>query len=153
MFRGASSLSLDAKGRLAMPSKYRQRLQSQGDGQLVVTRSLTDECLWIYPMQKWEVIERDLDRLPNMKSAVRKLQQVLIGNAHECELDGHGRILVPPLLREFANLEKRVMLVGQLKKFELWNEDVWQEQNSGSLLSGTESENLKFVEELGSLSL
>lgn len=154
LFRGSSSLNLDAKGRLAIPSKYRQVLKNQGDELLVVTRGVTaDTCLWIYPLQKWEAVERLLDRLPNLNPGIQNLQRGLIGNTEECEMDGHGRILVPQSLRDYAKLEKRVVMVGQLNKFELWDADAWEEKNSGGLLSGDEGEDTGLAEILGSLSL
>src|SRR5690606_16947127 len=80
---------------------------------------------WIYPLQEWELVEQQLKKAPNMNPAVKRLNRLLIGNANEIELDGNGRFVVPPLLREHAGLDKKVMLVGQLNKFELWSEDEW----------------------------
>ena len=114
MFRGVSTLSLDAKGRMAMPAKYRERLVDLCEGQLVVT--VDRDCLLLYPLPQWEEIERKLVRLPTLNAQARRLQRLLIGHATECELDGNGRILLPTPLREFARLEKRVVLIGQGKK-------------------------------------
>ncbi|WP_120997619.1 division/cell wall cluster transcriptional repressor MraZ [Stutzerimonas urumqiensis] len=125
MFRGANAISLDAKGRLAMPSRYRDELVSRCDGQLIITIDAVDRCLCIYPLSEWEVIEAKLRQLPSFSEEARRLQRVLIGNAVDLELDGSGRLLVPPRLREYAGLDKRAMLVGQLNKFQLWNEDDW----------------------------
>jgi len=127
VFRGVNTLNLDAKGRMAMPSKYRERLMDQCAGQLVVTVDLSDKCLLLYPLPEWEDIERKLVRLGNLNPQARRLQRLLIGHATEVELDNNGRILLPPPLREFADLDKRIALTGQGKKFEIWDENTWNE--------------------------
>ncbi|MBD8491851.1 division/cell wall cluster transcriptional repressor MraZ [Pseudomonas syringae] len=125
MFRGANAINLDAKGRLAMPSRYRDELDSRSGGQLIVTIDAVDPCLCIYPLSEWELIEAKLRELATFREENRRLQRLLIGNAVDLELDGSGRLLVPPRLRVHARLDKRVMLVGQLNKFQLWDEDAW----------------------------
>ena len=151
MFRGVNTLNLDAKGRMAMPSKYRERLRAQCDGQLVVTVDLRDPCLLLYPLPAWEDIERQLVRLGNLDPKARRLQRLLIGHATEVELDGNGRILLPPPLRGFASLDKRIALTGQGKKFEIWDEETWNEQREG-WLAADEGDSEMSVE-LESLSL
>lgn len=128
MFRGANVLNLDAKGRMAMPAKYRDQLMSSCDGRLVVTVN-RDRCLLLYPLPVWEEIEAQLNRLPGLDPNVRRLQRNLMGRSEDLELDAQGRVRLPPALREFADLEKRVALVGLGKKFEVWNEDAWQQQH------------------------
>ncbi len=125
MFRGANAISLDAKGRLAMPSRYRDELVSRCAGQLIVTIDAVDPCLCVYPLPEWEQIENKLRELASFREENRRLQRLLIGNAVDLELDASGRFLVPPRLREYAKLDKRAMLVGQLNKFQLWDEDAW----------------------------
>ena len=125
MFRGANAISLDAKGRLAMPSRYRDELVSRCAGQLIVTIDAVDPCLCVYPLPEWELIEAKLRDLPSLREETRRLQRLLIANAVDIELDGSGRFLVPPRLRAHAGLDKHAMLVGQLNKFQLWNEDAW----------------------------
>ncbi|MBU0901349.1 MAG: division/cell wall cluster transcriptional repressor MraZ [Gammaproteobacteria bacterium] len=125
MFRGANAISLDAKGRLAMPSRYRDELVSRCAGQLIVTIDAIDPCLCVYPLSEWELIEAKLRELASFREENRRLQRLLIGNAVDLELDASGRFLVPPRLREYAKLDKRAMLVGQLNKFQLWDEDAW----------------------------
>ena len=125
MFRGANAISLDAKGRLAMPSRYRDELVSRCAGQLIVTIDAIDPCLCVYPLSEWELIEATLRELASFREENRRLQRLLIGNAVDLELDASGRFLVPPRLREYAKLDKRAMLVGQLNKFQLWDEDAW----------------------------
>ena len=110
-----------------MPTRYRERLATHCEGQLVVTVD-RDHCLLLYPLPEWEEIERKLVRLPSLNKQARRLQRLLIGHATEVELDGNGRILLPPPLREFAELEKRIVLIGQGNKFELWDEVQWNEK-------------------------
>ncbi len=108
-----------------MPSRYRDELVSRCAGQLIVTIDAIDPCLSIYPLPEWELIEAKLRELPSLREESRRLQRLLIGNAVDLELDGSGRILVPPRLREYAKLDKHAMLVGQLNKFQLWDEASW----------------------------
>lgn len=125
-FRGINNLTLDAKGRMAMPSRYRERLLEICGGRIVVTVD-RDHCLLVYPLPEWERIEDQLVNLPSLNKQARLLQRLLIGYATECEIDTQGRILLPPMLREFAGLNKKAVLIGQGKKFEIWDEDAWVE--------------------------
>lgn len=124
MFRGVSSLNLDAKGRIAIPTRYRERLVEACASELVITVD-KDRCLLIYPKPIWLDIEEKLKKLPSFDEAARNLQRLYIGNAHDIEMDGQGRVLLPQELRKFANLDKKVALVGQINKFELWDEETW----------------------------
>lgn len=135
MFRGANAISLDAKGRIAMPSRYRDELLSRCAGQLIVTIDAVDRCLTLYPLPEWEIIEAKLRELPSLREETRRLQRLLIGNAVDLELDGSGRFLVPPRLREYAGLDKKAMLVGQLNKFQIWDEDAWNAVSDADLLA------------------
>ncbi|MGD9888692.1 MAG: division/cell wall cluster transcriptional repressor MraZ [Halothiobacillaceae bacterium] len=126
MFRGISNLSLDAKGRFAVPTRYREPLAAQCAGELIVTVSADVPCLAIYPMPVWLEIERQLDALPGTNRKATRIKRLLIGHATEVALDASGRLLVPPELREFASLDKGAVLVGQGKKFELWDEAAWR---------------------------
>jgi len=125
MFRGVSALNLDAKGRLAIPTKYRDLLLNQCDGRLVVTVNHSERCLWMYPLQQWDDIEQKVVALPSLDPAAQRLKRILIGHASDCELDRNGRVLLSGPLREFAELEKRVVLIGQGNKFEIWNDLLW----------------------------
>ena len=125
MFRGVSALNLDAKGRLAIPTKYRDPLLNQCDGRLVVTVNHSERCLWMYPLQQWEEIEQKVVALPSLDPAAQRLKRILSGQASDCELDRNGRVLLSGPLREFAELEKRVVLIGQGNKFEIWNDLLW----------------------------
>ena len=126
MFRGGNTVNLDAKGRLALPTRYRGVLDERCEGRVVLTVH-DDRCLLLYPQPEWDEIERKLVRLPNQNKRTRILQRMLLGHATELEVDKSGRILIPPRLREFANLEKRVVLAGLGNKFEIWNEDAWEQ--------------------------
>ena len=126
MFRGANKLTLDSKGRMVMPTRYRERLQERCGGKLVITVD-KDQCLLIYPMPDWEEIERKVMRLPSSNPRSRRLQRLMVGHATELELDGHGRVLLPPNLREFGALTRDAMLIGQGLHFELWDEVRWNE--------------------------
>ena len=126
MFRGGNTVNLDAKGRLALPTRYRGPLEDRCQGQVVLTVH-DDRCLLLYPQPDWDEIERKLVRLPNQNKRTRTLQRMLLGHATELEIDKSGRILIPPRLREFASLEKRVVLAGLGNKFEIWNEDAWEQ--------------------------
>lgn len=127
MFRGVSQLNLDAKGRLAMPARYRDALDASCNGQLVLTVD-PDRCLLLYPFPEWERIEQSLMSRPNMNPGVRNLQRLLVGHATECELDGNSRLLLPTPLRQYAGLDKRVVLLGQGNKFEVWDESAWEDR-------------------------
>lgn len=124
MFRGANLLTMDAKGRIAVPARYRQTLQELCDGRLVITLDRSG-CLLLYPEPEWLEVEGKLRQLPSTNATARRLQRVMVGHATEMEMDKQGRILLPPVLREVAALDRHVMLVGQINKFELWNEEAW----------------------------
>ncbi|MCM2678770.1 division/cell wall cluster transcriptional repressor MraZ [Echinimonas agarilytica] len=128
MFRGANSISLDSKGRLAIPSRYREVLMNQCGGRLVCTIDVNSACLLLYPLPEWEAIELKLRQLSTMRPAERRLQRLLIGHATDCDMDKNGRLLLPATLRKHAALEKQMMLVGQSNKFEIWSEENWQAQ-------------------------
>ncbi|HKE42783.1 MAG TPA: division/cell wall cluster transcriptional repressor MraZ [Casimicrobiaceae bacterium] len=129
MFRGVSHLALDSKGRLAVPAKHRDALAGESDGRLILTAD-PSHCLLVYPLSEWEPIQKRLMALSSFNEKIRGLQRLLVGHADDVELDGAGRILVPPALRTYAALDKRVVLVGQGNKFELWDEARWLEQTA-----------------------
>jgi MraZ protein len=126
MFRGASKITLDSKGRMAIPTRYRAGISDRSSGSLVATID-KDDCVLIYPLPDWEDMERRLMRLPGNKPAIRAYQRRLVGHAAEMDMDGHGRILIPKELREFAGLDRQAMLIGQGNKFELWDESRWSD--------------------------
>lgn len=128
MFRGINAVNVDAKGRMAIPTRTRGYLQNDADGHMIVTIDTDESCLLLYPLPQWEQIETRIQALPSFNPATRRIQRLLIGHATEVDLDSSGRILLPPLLREYANIEKRVMLVGQGHKLEIWSETTWEER-------------------------
>jgi len=125
-FRGINNISVDAKGRMAMPARYRERLLESVGGRLVVTVD-RDHCLLVYPLPEWEIIENKLIALPSLNKQARLLQRLLIGHATELDMDAQGRILLPAMLREYAGLKKKAVLIGQGKKLEIWDEQTWTE--------------------------
>ncbi len=152
MFRGIAALNLDAKGRITIPTRYRDDLQEDNENQLVLTIDTEEQCLLLYPLAEWEVIEQKIAALPSFNVASRRIQRLLIGHATELDVDSNGRLLLPPLLREYAGIEKRVMLVGQGNKFELWAEALWQSSRD-SWLQADMQNNADVPSELQNLSL
>jgi MraZ protein len=124
-YQGAAQLNLDGKGRLVIPARYRDKLLSCCAGNLVLTAD-ADGCLLIYPEPEWQPIRDKLIAMSSLHPRIRALQRRLIGYAEEVLMDNAGRILVSPVLRSYAELDKVVMLVGQGNKFELWDAAKWQ---------------------------
>ena len=138
MFRGINAINLDSKGRLAIPARYRD-----GVGEHVVVTIDTEEaCLLLYPEQQWQTIENSLQRLPSFNARARRVQRLLIGHATDITIDGNGRTLLPPLLRDYANLDKKVVMIGQGNKFEIWDETSWQAKRDIWLKEESSSEKL-----------
>jgi MraZ protein len=127
MFRGVNKVTLDAKGRLAVPTRYRQRIADICGGQMVITVDV-DYCLSVYPLPDWEDLERRLMRMPSLNRKARRLQRLMVGYATEVELDGHGRVLLSKELREFAGLDRQAILIGQGNRLELWDATRWNER-------------------------
>ncbi len=125
MSRGSSHISVDAKGRMAIPTKHRDALSSDDGAALVVTISATDRCLLLYTAPDWAEVEAKLVALPTLNPQIRKLKRMLIGHADDVSMDGSGRVLLPPALREFAGISKKAVLVGQGDKYEIWDEAQW----------------------------
>ena len=151
MFRGVNAINLDTKGRLAIPTRYRQVLRERCEGSLVATIDTDEPCLLIYPLDEWEAIQQKIEALPSFHPMTRRIQRLLIGHATDLDMDGNGRILVPPLLRDYAGLQKHSILLGQGKKFELWDEGCWNERRNQYLQEASETEEVPV--ELQSLSL
>ncbi|MGB0446326.1 MAG: division/cell wall cluster transcriptional repressor MraZ [Pseudomonadales bacterium] len=125
MFRGAVTINIDAKGRMAMPMRFRDMCTLVSAGKLVITIDTEEACLMIYPLPEWELIQAKLEQLPSFNPEARRIQRLLIGHATDVELDGNGRILLPAVLRDYAQLDKKAILLGQGKKIELWSESLW----------------------------
>jgi MraZ protein len=121
------------KGRLSVPARQRESLLDISAGSVVVTIDTQSSCLVMYPLREWERVERDVQDLPTLNPAVRRFQRLVLGYASDLDLDSNGRILLPGALREYANLEKRVVLVGQGNKLELWSESLWEAECEAAL--------------------
>lgn len=128
MFRGSTKLTLDDKGRMAIPVKYRASINESDGGRLVATLSPLDHCLWMYPLSAWMQLEHDIDRLPSANGYSQSVKRRLIGNANEMDMDKSGRILMPQALRALIGLEKQIVLSGLGRKFEIWNDSEWEAQ-------------------------
>lgn len=143
MFRGVSVLNLDAKGRLAIPARYREELAASCASRLILTIDRA-HCLLVYPEPVWLEIEQNIADLPSFNQGARDLQRLYMGYATECEMDGQGRILLPAKHIKIAKIDKRVAVVGQGKKLEIWDEDTWdrktEEWLSDDGLKGLEHE-------------
>lgn len=116
---------MDAKGRIAVPAKCRDSLASICDGRVVMTAHTQDRCILIYPEPEWQNILPKIEALPSFNKAALRAQRLLIGYATALELDNNGRVLIPPTLRDYAGLDKELILVGLGRKFELWDEISW----------------------------
>lgn len=128
MFRGINKVSLDGKSRMALPARLRDTVQQASFGKLVLTIDIREKCLMLYPLPEWEKVQTTLTGLANVRSEIRTVQRLLIGHATDLELDSQGRVLIPQLLREYAQLDKKLILLGQGNKIEIWNESQWNER-------------------------
>ncbi len=152
MFRGINAITIDAKGRLALPARYRDIMDLGIKTPLIVTIDTEESCLLMYPIAEWQLIEEKIQKLPSFNPLARRIQRLLIGHATELEIDANGRILLPGLLREYAELEKKIVMIGQGNKFELWDEAKWYSKRQQWLTE--DSNNLgQLPEEMGTLSL
>ena len=128
MFRGINSVTLDAKGRMGLPARHRETVMVVSEGRIVITIDMRESCLLLYPLSEWEAVQAKLEGLSNINSQARLLQRLLIGHAADLELDAAGRLLLPAMLRDYACLGKKLVLVGQGNKIEIWSADHWQQQ-------------------------
>ncbi|GAA6139422.1 division/cell wall cluster transcriptional repressor MraZ [Arenicella sp. 4NH20-0111] len=149
MSRGSSHISVDAKGRVSIPTKHRHALSSSEESALVVTISATDRCLLLYTADAWVDVETKLVSLPTLNPQIRKLKRMLIGHADDVAMDSSGRVLLPSALREFANIGKKAVLVGQGDKFEIWDEAQWVAERDS--MYEVELDEANLPEELASL--
>ena len=130
MFRGRYEYSIDSKGRVSIPAKFRELLADKYDDRLILTNF--DRCLVAYPYEEWRVLEEKVSSLSMVKKETKAFQRFFISGATECPIDKLGRILVPTTLRVYAQLEKNVVFAGMLKKFEIWGKERWEEEISRS---------------------
>jgi transcriptional regulator MraZ len=146
MFRGRSNHLIDSKGRVSIPTRFRDLLKTGGDPRLILTN--WDHCLAAYPYKEWEELEKKMGQLSSVDRDIRAFKRFFVSGACECSLDSQGRILIPPALREFAKLEKEVILTGQLNYFEIWDKPIFEDELAKSI------QNLTLLEDkLASLGL
>lgn len=138
MFRGINTATIDGKGRMAVPARFREVVLLDSSGELVVTIDMRERCLLMYPLSQWEVVQDKLERLSNIGPQARLLQRLLIGHATDLNLDAQGRLLVPSILREYGEISKKVVLVGQGNKIEIWSDEHWQVQMKNWLSDGAD---------------
>ncbi|HRQ56294.1 MAG TPA: division/cell wall cluster transcriptional repressor MraZ [Azoarcus taiwanensis] len=131
MFQGATALSLDAKGRIAIPTRHRDALVP--DGAPLVITAHPHRCLLVYPQLAWEPLSKTISSMPGLDQRTATIKRLLVGFAQTEELDSAGRVLVAPSLRQWAGLEKQLWLVGQGSHFELWSDAGWQAQQAAML--------------------
>lgn len=124
MFRGRYYHQVDTKGRLSIPSRFRETLSSACDERLIITNF--DQCLWAYPAAEWAELERKVSALPQFTDEIKAFQRVFISAASECPIDKHGRILIPTTLREYAAIDRDAVIVGMTRRFEIWSRERWE---------------------------
>ncbi len=128
MFRGINSVTLDTKGRMALPARHREAIRARSAGRLVTTIDRDERSLLMYALPDWEALEARLQQMSNIREAVRRLQRILIGHATDMELDANGRVLLPQMLRDYAQLERKLVVVGQGNKIEIWSDGNWRDR-------------------------
>ena len=153
MYRGCSKISIDSKGRLAVPSRYRALILEQAQNNLVITLNPLDRSLYLYPLPEWEIIEDKLAALSDFDKQSRRTKQMMRGYANDCQLDSQGRILIPKELRGHAELSRQAIILGQGNKFEIWNEKTWEKQRDDWLESVGDESTSSASDSLRSLSL
>jgi MraZ protein len=153
LFIGNATVNLDEKGRFAIPTRYREGIQEICGSKLVATVAVNDKaagiegCLWIFPVPAWEELQEKIKTFSDLNKTGAKLKRFMVGYATECEMDAQGRLLLPELLRKFANLDKKMILVGQLNRFELWNEDAFNRELA-NFKDDTDTEGLEALGEI-----
>lgn len=142
MFRGINAITIDSKGRFAVPTRYREVLGAE----VVLTIDTEETCVLLYPAAEWQIIEDKLQSLPSFNAYARRIQRLLIGHATDVEIDNSGRVLLPQILRDYAHIDKKMVMIGQGNKFEIWDEQLWQQRREhwlaeeASLLDGLPDE-------------
>ena len=147
MFRGQFVHSIDSKGRVSLPARFRETVLATGDARLVLTPAPSDPCLHLYPLADWVEFERKIAELPRFDPHIVRFRRMYVSAALECELDGSGRVLVSPDYRERAHLAKEVLLAGMGRHIEVWSKDEW-DRVTAALPSAEHDKFMKSVEEL-----
>ena len=144
VFRGCYEHTIDEKGRVSIPATFRKALIGLQDDRLIVTKFILNSfrCLDVYPYAEWETLEQELTKKPRFDETFFKIESFYLANAQECQVDKQGRILLPPLLREYAGLDKDVMFAAALKKFRIWDKAVWTRFDSESEQQFSQNPNL-----------
>lgn len=127
MFRGSSFHTIDPKGRIIIPARFRDVIKASGADSVMITRM--DNCLFAYTHDQWGKLEQKILHLPEKSEAMRRFQRIFIGGAHDCRCDAQGRVLIPPFLKKYSGLEKEIVLVGVLDRFEIWSRENWDREN------------------------
>ena len=127
MFRGSSFHTIDPKGRIIVPARFRDVIKASGADSVMITRM--DRCLFAYTHDQWNKLEQKILHLPEKSESMRRFQRVFIGAAHDCKCDAQGRVLIPPFLKQYSELEKEIVLVGVLDRFEIWSRENWDSEN------------------------
>jgi MraZ protein len=128
MFRGVHNLTIDAKGRLKIPTRHQVQINKICEGKMVLSIHPDDPCLLFYPLKDWQILEQKISTLPSLNIHTKRLKRKLIGHATDCELDSASRVLISTTLREYANIDKKIIMSGQGNNFELWDEHTWHKQ-------------------------
>jgi MraZ protein len=160
-FLGTNNLNLDGKHRMSMPSRYRERIKDLSGGNMVVSPAAPlivpgkdpqlEPCLWLYTSTEWETVMQQVMALPSTNAIGRMMHRQFLGNAEEVSLDAGGRVLLPARLREYAGIEKNIVLIGQGKKFEIWDEAKLDSQSGWDV--GSEVATEQVVAQLNQLAL
>lgn len=125
MFQGRHFHTIDTKGRLSIPARFRDELAQRGTDTLVLTEG--NHCIWAYPEDEWDRLLHEVAQRPQLSPELRNVMRIAVGSAKPCPVDRVGRTLVPPELREFARLDKDVVLMGWIKRFEIWSRQRWND--------------------------
>ena len=147
MFRGQFVHTLDTKGRISLPARFRDAVVAEGDGRLVLTPAPSDPCLHLYPLSHWVEFERKIAELPRFDSHIVRFRRMYVSAALECEVDGAGRVLIATDYRERASLEKEVLLAGMGRFIEVWSKKLW-DRATAPLAAEEHEKFLKSMEEL-----
>ncbi len=132
MFKGSDPINMDAKGRMAIPTRYRTVLDEICSGDLVITIDMKSTCLTLSPLPEWKKFEEKVAALPALDDLAEMLSRFVVGQAKDLQVDGSGRILIPPELRDYAQLEKKLVLVGRTRRLEIWSEENWNAERQKS---------------------
>jgi MraZ protein len=147
MFRGISFHTIDSKGRIIVPARFRDVIKASGEDGIVVTRM--DDCLFAYTHDRWRELEQKILDLPEKSGRMRRFERRFISAAQDCKCDAQGRILIPPFLKKYAELEKEIVLAGMLKRFEIWSRERWDQEDALSEQDMNDEQVQREIDRLG----